>query len=440
MFKYKYLIIIFFFLYITPLHSDTIIPRLRNDIVNLKDLSKLIGDGQLFVVFPQKEYMLKVRNTEEKELFETRFVSCMSIINESEDKVRNVITDYEHYSEFMPQNDKSEIIEKTQNHIITKYSVYLKLPVFKINATFDLKHQVDKKGDITWNLIRGKMKASLGKWETIPISKTKTLVINTSWSDHKSIGFFSRMLIKAQPDLAMAVPIGTAALMMKAVKKRAESIKAVNPKTSEDLPSSPQIPYISTQTIPVHTIKTLLKRGKLLIVHPRQWIKTPDEKPLDLVFTSSIGMINSPINIVKPVSTDITEYPKIFYQVKKAVQRNKKYEKEIDWSLKLWFSLFSFKINLTNNYFWESDNILTFNREAGNLEYVFGRREWISIEPEKTLIVFTTAFNGGKSAPLLFSFVNMLPNSQVIGSTSVCSVLMDKHIPWIEKKLGINKK
>lgn len=420
--------------------SDDRVPRLKNDIIHIHDLSRFIGNGQLFVIFPQKKYVLNVRGTEEKEDFETRFVSSMAIINASVNTVRNVINDYSHYSEFMPQNDHSEILEKTQSHIIARYSVFVKLPVFKIHANFDLKHQLNDQGDITWSLINGKMKASIGRWEIIPISNTQTLVINTSWSDHKSIGFLSKMLIKAQPDLAMAVPIGTTALMLEAVKRRAENKKAFRPQKSDDLPTSPQIPYISTQKIPTRTINALLKRGRLMLVHPRQWIKSSDKSPLDLVFTSGIDLVNSPIERVKAICTDVTEYPEIFYQVKKVVQRNKIFEKEIDWSLKLWFSFFSFKINLTHNYFWESDNILTFNREAGDLEYVYGRREWIPLEPQKTLVVFTTAFQGGKSAPMLLSFINMLPNSQVIGSTSVCSVLMDKHIPWVEKKLAEQKK
>jgi len=175
------------------------------------------------------------------------------------------------------------------------------------------------------------------------------------------------------------------------------------------------------------------------LVHPRQWIKSSDQMPLDFVFTSGIDVVNSSFEQVKNISTDIADYPDIFYQVKSVKQRIKPLEKEIDWYLKLWFSFFSFKINLTHHYFWESENILTFTREKGDLEYVFGRREWISLSPKKTMLVFTTAFQGGKTAPLLINFINMLPNSQVIGSTSVCSVLMDKHIPWIEKQLNIER-
>jgi ribosome-associated toxin RatA of RatAB toxin-antitoxin module len=441
MLQVKQLWIIFFLIIsLIQAHSDSRIPQLKNSIVNIQDLVKFIGDGQLFVIFPQKDMFLRVRETENKENFETRFVSSISIIKASPETVKKVINDYDHYSEFMPQNDSSEIIERTTDFVIARYSVFVKLPVvFKIHATFNLKHRLNDQGDITWALVDGKMKASLGRWEIIPISKEQTLVINTSWSDHKSIGFFSRMLIKAQPDLAMAIPIGTTALMLEAVKRRAENKKRDQPQKAENLSTSPQIPYISTQTIPYHTLNALLKKGKLLLVHPRQWIKSSDQMPLDFVFTSGIDVVNSSFEQVKNISTDIADYPDIFYQVKSVKQRIKPLEKEIDWYLKLWFSFFSFKINLTHHYFWESENILTFTREKGDLEYVFGRREWISLSPKKTMLVFTTAFQGGKTAPLLINFINMLPNSQVIGSTSVCSVLMDKHIPWIEKQLNIER-
>jgi ribosome-associated toxin RatA of RatAB toxin-antitoxin module len=413
------------------------VPVLKQDIVHTQDLAKFIGDGQLFVIFPQKKEILAVRGTKEKETFETRFVSSISVINASAKRVRSVINDYANYFTFMPQNDHSEIVKKTSEYVIARYSVFVKLPVFKIHTTFDLRHDLFNKGDITWTLIDGNMKASLGRWEIIPLSEKKTIVINTSWSDHKSIGFMSRMLMRAQPDLAMAVPIGTTALMLEAVKRRAENSCSDPPDRFKSALTSPNIPYISNINIPKQTINALLKHGQLLIVHPEQWIRAGEKESLKLVFTSGMDVVNAPIEKVRKNSTDVSEYPNIFYQVKSVTPHKDKMT--IDWRLKLWFSLFSFTIDLTHQYYWENDNILTFTREAGDLEYVFGRREWIALEPEKTMIVFTTGFQGGNAAPFFLKFVKMLPNSQVIGSTSVCSVLMEKHIPWIESRLQ-NKK
>ena len=418
--------------------DSSIVPVLKHEIVHIQNLSKLIGDGQLFVIFPQKKETLAVRNTSEKETFHTRFVSSITIINAPAKEVRDVINDYANYSTFMPQNDHSEIVKKTSEYIIARYSVYVKLPIFKIHATFELQHDLNDKGDITWTLIDGKMKASLGRWEIIPISSKKTLVINTSWSDHKSIGFMSRMLMKAQPDLAMAVPIGTTALMLEAVKRRSENKRVGSSERTKSVSTSPNIPYISSINIPEHTIHALLKHGQVLVVHPVQWLRIADNETLDFIFASGIDLINAPIEQVKKVSTDVSEYPEIFYQVKSVLPHHEKMT--IDWRLQLWFSFFSFNINLTHQYYWENENILTFTRKAGDLEYVFGRREWIAMGPKKTMVVFTTAFQGGKTAPFFLKFVKMLPNSQVVGSTSVCSILMEKHIPWIESKLLHNKK
>jgi len=411
----------------------SIVPVLKQDIAQVKKLAQFIGDGQLFVIFPQKKEMLAVRGSADQESFDTRFVSSIAMINASAERVRNVINDYANYSEFMPQNDHSEILKKTSEYVIARYSVFVKLPVFKIHATFDLKHDIKNKNNITWTLIDGKMKASLGRWEIIPISAQKTLVINTSWSDHKSIGFMSRMLMKAQPDLAMAVPIGTTALMLEAVKRRAEKKSIRPPDNVKLLSTSPNIPYLSNIQIPQHTLDALLKHGQVLIVNPVQWIRISEKEMLNFIFTSGMDVVDAPIEKIKKLSTDVSDYPEIFYQVKSVTPHEEKMT--IDWQLKLWFSFFSFNIDLTHQYYWENDNILTFTREAGDLEYVFGRREWIALSPKKTMIVFTTAFQGGKTAPFFLKFVKMLPNSQVIGSTSVCSVLMEKHIPWIKSKL-----
>jgi len=429
------LIAIFFTCY--GFGNASIVPVLKHDITHVQNLAKLIGDGQLFVIFPQKKEMLAVRGSTDQELFDTRFVSSISIINAPAERVRYVINDYANYSTFMPQNDHSEILEKTSEYVIARYSVFVKLPVFKIHATFDLKHDIKDNEDITWTLIDGKMKASFGRWEIIPISDKKTLVINTSWSDHKSIGFMSRMLMKAQPDLAMAVPIGTTALMLEAVKRRAEKKTIASPQNTQGLSTSPNIPYISNINIPQHTINAFLKHGQVLIVHPVQWIRMGENESLKFVFTSGIDVVNAPIEKIKKISTDVSDYPEIFYQVKSVTPHEEKMT--IDWRIKLWFSFFSFNIDLTHQYYWENNNILTFTRMSGDLEYVFGRREWIALAPKKTMIVFTTAFQGGKAAPFFLKFVKMLPNSQVIGSTSVCSVLMEKHIPWIESRLQ-NKK
>jgi ribosome-associated toxin RatA of RatAB toxin-antitoxin module len=409
------------------------VPILKHEISHVQKLSEFIGDGQLFVIFPQKKETLAIRGSKEKKIFDTRFVSSIAIIDAPASKVRKVINDYANYSTFMPQNDHSEILEKKSDYIIARYSVYVKLPVFSINASFDLKHDLNDNGDITWTLINGKMEASLGRWEIVPISKNKTLVINTSWSDHKSIGFLSRMLMKAQPDLAMAVPIGTTALMLEAVKKRAEN-KDTDSENKAKLTSA-NIPYISNINIPHHTINAFLSHGQVLIVHPTQWIRIGENKSLKFVFTSAIDVVNAPVESVKSISLDISEYPDIFYQIKSVTPHQD--QMTIDWRIKLWFSFFSFSIDLTHQYYWENDNILTFSRQAGDLEYVSGRREWIVMGPDKTMLVFTTAFQGGNAAPFFLKFVKMLPNSEVVGSTSVCSVLMEKHIPWIESRLQI---
>jgi len=430
------LIILISILLNSAIYADEItdqVPAIKNLNFDAKKLSSIVESRQLIIIFPEQ----KIKTCKYKKIRyfkNARFVSCISIVNASHEKVRSIVNDYENYSKFMPETISSDVSFRSKDKVIADYTLQVKIPLIKVNIKFQLEHYLQKDGDITWRLIKGKMKASIGRWEIIPVSKNKTLLVNTSWSDHQSAGLLTKLLIKSQPDMSTAIPVSTAALMLNAVKNRAEA-EAVNNKINDlsKLPEKPKIPLIFKDNIPVNTLCHLASIGTILFVHPKQWIKNSNNKPIDLNFITAGGIVHAPFNKVKQLSTDSLKIKDLLYQIKRVKVNNN--GSIIDWRLRFWFYFFTLKLDFTNNYKWIDNNTLIFERLKGDVDYIFGSREYMKISDELTLMFLTFAYQTGENAPFTFNLTKKLPNSLVILGASASTVIIEKQIPWIEKNI-----
>jgi len=437
--NYKLILIILISILLnSAIYADEItdqVPAIKNLNFDTNKLSSIVESKQLIIIFPEQ----KIKTCKYKKIRyfkNARFVSCISIVNAPHEKVKSIVNDYENYSKFMPETISSDVSFRSKDKVIADYTLQVKIPLIKINVKFQLEHYLQKDSDITWRLIKGKMKASIGRWEIIPVSKNKTLLVNTSWSDHKSAGLLTKLLIKSQPDMSTAIPVSTAALMLNAVKNRAEA-EAVNNKINDlnKLPEKPKNPLIFKDNIPVNTLCHLASIGTILFVHPKQWIKNSNNKPIDLNFITAGGIVNAPFNKVKQLSTDSLKIKDLLYQIKRVKVHNN--GSIIDWRLRFWFYFFTLKLDFTNNYKWIDNNTLIFERLKGDIDYIFGSREYMKISDELTLMFLTLAYQTGENAPFTFNLTKKLPNSLVILGASASTVIIEKQIPWIEKNVKV---
>ena len=413
------------------------VPRIQDMGIQMKQMAKIAEMGQFLLLHTVRKMTIPIGK--QMETFDIRFSSSMTVINAPVEKVKQVVTDFNHYHEFMPQTKWVEIISQTQDHIQAKFKLSIKIPLIRFGVKFVLDYYLEPSGDITWTQISGDMQGNIGRYEFVPLSENKTLLIFTFWSDIHDISFIMNLILKAQPDIELAIPVSTGALVVDSIKKRAENKPASTIPAIDQLNDKPDIPIMTSCQIPVPTLHKLSKLGTIVVVHPTQWIRDDAGNSIEVKFVSAGGMVQGPIDRVKALVSDFTRYHEFSYQVKKSVIRPTNDGMIVDWRLKLGFAIFKFNLDFSLDYDWENDNTLVFQCIDGDLEYNYGSWEWISLSENQTMVLFSTAIPLGKKAPFILKFTKMIPNSQVVMGASTTAVAIEKMSPWINEQIFLKK-
>lgn len=189
------------------------IPEVRT-IVGEKEISRMLERGGIVIIH-------KKPNPDSPQ-----FISAGAIVNASKDIIWSVLTDFEHYPEFMPQTEKVTIKSSRDNELSIAYSLYFKFTVIKLRVNYVLRTFLQPRDGIWWMLQEGEendITATYGRWELIPIAKNRIAIFYTIYSDLKSMGKLMNFFLRQQPQLELAVQVSTATLVVESVKNRAEN-------------------------------------------------------------------------------------------------------------------------------------------------------------------------------------------------------------------------
>lgn len=87
-----------------------------------------------------------------------------------------VITDYDHYRDFMPLTTVSEVKKREGNQVLfyTELSTPVKTICYTIRLTLD-----EAKGAVDWTLVDGNLKSNEGSWRLEPYGAGETYVVYT---------------------------------------------------------------------------------------------------------------------------------------------------------------------------------------------------------------------------------------------------------------------
>lgn len=205
----KVMYTVFFIYLLTP---QIEIPKVKN-MVNRETLINTLERGVMILIHDRKKTN------------DLLFISSGALINAPVQKVWNVITDYEHYPEFMPQTKRVAVEKENDNVWNVEYNLYFKFTIIKITVHYVVETYLDPPYDIWWTTKEGAdndIKLAMGRWELFPLSENKTAAFYTIYSDLKSMGRLIKFFLKHQPQIELAIPVSTGALVVNAIKERAE--------------------------------------------------------------------------------------------------------------------------------------------------------------------------------------------------------------------------
>ena len=138
------------------------------------------------------------------------------------EKVWGVIIAYEKYPEFMPQTKAVRMLKRTADVCDVSYHIDLKFSVFSTKINYSLRHRHDEENHSTrFEYLEGQLKGVSGGW-TLVEADGGTLAQYELSSDLRSLGFFIKRLLKAEPLLETAIQASSALIVVNSIRRRAE--------------------------------------------------------------------------------------------------------------------------------------------------------------------------------------------------------------------------
>ena len=415
----------------------TPVPSFKDFNLNIDEVVTLVENKQLLLSHKPTSFAAPV-GKKMKRYDNQNFITTMAVFEASEADIRKHIMAFDKYKDFLPHTITSKVLKQEGNRTLSEYRSVFKAPIFKIRMKLVLQHTVEDDGDITVVMRKGGVDTALSRWELMPLSPGRTLVAYTQWTDMSSANFIIRQILKTDPDLKRAAPMGLGAVVLDEFMKRSEGDPSIP--DAKGLPGAPTNPYFAKgEVIPVQTLKDLASIGTMLFVHPGQWVVNKEGK-VEFIYVSAGTIIEAPVEDVINTSLQFERYDEFFHHVEKNVmyevngpRRNNSFD--TDWGLKLGVGIMKLDVDYTLGFDWEDKNTLSFHRKKGDITYIQGAWEYIPVGHDKTLLMITSTSKIGKEAPLILKFANRIPNVDMIAGLIGNSLIIEKQKPWIEGQL-----
>lgn len=415
------------------------VPKVSELPFNPLDIAPMVEDKQLIITHKPRTIQAPGKNGDIETFENVIFITSLMLINKPVNEVRSIVTDYENYEKFMPRTERSGVVKQDEKRAILVTEVKFDTPIGKMDETLYLQYTQEDDGDITIALLKGAVDAALSRWQFLDAGNNRTLAVYTSWTDLGSSNFIVRAVLKSDPDLKRAAPIGLGAVVIEEFKKRAEGI-APKPKL-EEMPSSPNMPTFALgKDIPVEKLIKLSEVGTLLFVHKAQWVNHPDEGEMEFIYVTAGSIINAGKEDVIALSIQFNRYNEFFHHVKDNDMysesgdfRNKPFD--VDWRLKIGLGVMKIGIDYRMHYTWLNDNSLQYDRTKGDIGHINGVWEYIPVTEDKTLMVITGVSKVGKDGSFILKLSNKIPNLEMISTIIAQALIVEKQKPWIEKQL-----
>jgi ribosome-associated toxin RatA of RatAB toxin-antitoxin module len=150
-------------------------------------------------------------------------VTSAQIVNTSMETVWSVVTDFEHYPDFMPQTAAEKIIEKRgDDQLLVEQSIGVKIwRLPSVDITYQLVQQVTPPNRVRFWHASGDLEGTYGGWDLVKAGD-KTMIFYTLYSNLTAMGWGLGAIFKTQPDFMAGVNVTTAMMVTKAVKEESE--------------------------------------------------------------------------------------------------------------------------------------------------------------------------------------------------------------------------
>lgn len=397
---------------------------------NAAAVADLAADTVVLYPHPAADFTLEVKG--KPRLYRNQqFVSAAVVLPVPVETVAQTVRTYTGYAAFFPKTTLSQLKQQSGPHTLMKYHVRVDLPMPFPNVSEDIlaQHTVEADGSVSARLIEAPMDVGLARYEWFPLDARRTLLVFTTWTDLNSASFMLRTILRAFPDIRIAVPYVGNGFLAEAFRNRL----APSPlPAAAALPAIPPMQELQWTPGRKQILAGLLTQGEVAFIHPPVWIRGAADKPTDLRFITAIGRVNAPLDITRQMTTDFARYPKIFSQVRKVkIHPTQNSGFDMDMKLGIGLGFLSLPVNISLSHSWSKDRSLFFKSFGGDLEQIQGYWRWEEASVNSTTMLLHSAGEVGDHPPHFLKLAKYLPYNDFLPTMGAQLISLRKLERWV---------
>lgn len=350
------------------------------------------------------------------------FSTAAIVVPVSSQDVAKTLSNYSQYVGLFPTLKSAKVIETTGQVSQLKYriSIPTPIPVLNFNEDVILQHQIGA-NSVSTLVIDGPIPYAAGKFEWFSLGENKTLITLTQWGDlNQPQGFLFKKILNAFPEVKLAIPNGSSAFVLEALKNKF-STKKITALNAGQLPS-PQLSI--AQINKIVQVSANAQQPVSLILNPVTVPYTHGREVLR--FTTTYQYINATPQQLQRWTQPMS-YKEIFPRQIKNIKTTPSTQQGQDAEFKVSVGLgvisipFDFKMHFS--YPKATEN--SFYANGGDLRYLKGQIQFLP-QGNDTLLKMTTTIKIDEKAPFLLKAARSLPYHEMLPALGANAIFAQK--------------
>ena len=400
--------------------TDNIPSALKPFDNNAQQIAAIAQDNILIYAHPATKTSLPTFSKQTQPI--AKFSTAAIVVPVSSQEVAKTLSNYTQYVGLFPTLKSAKVIETAGAISQLKYriSIPTPIPVLNFNEDVVMQHQIGQ-NSISTMVIDGPIPYALGKFEWFNLTNNKTLVTLTQWGDlNQPQGFLFKKILNAFPEVKLAIPNGSSAFVLEALKNK-YTAKKVTGLTEGQLPS----PQLNTAQInKIVQVSANAQQPVSIVLNPVTVPYTHGREVLR--FTTSYQYLNATPQQLQRWTQPLSYkeiFPKQIKSIKTTVLNTQAQDADFKVSVGLGVISIPFDFKMHFSYPKATEN--NFYANGGDLRYLKGQIQFLP-QGNNTLLKMTTTIKFDEKAPFLLKAARSLPYHEMLPALGANAIFAQK--------------
>lgn len=400
--------------------TDNIPSALKPFDNNAQQIAAIAQDNILIYAHPATKTSLPTFSKQPQPI--AKFSTAAIVVPVSSQEVAKTLSNYTQYVGLFPTLKSAKVIETAGPVSQLKYriSIPTPIPVLNFNEDVVMQHQIGQ-NSISTMVIDGPIPYALGKFEWFNLADNKTLVTLTQWGDlNQPQGFLFKKILNAFPEVKLAIPNGSSAFVLEALKNKytAKKVTALN---AGQLPS----PQLNTAQInKIVQVSANAQQPVSIVLNPVTVPYTHGREVLR--FTTSYQYLNAtPLQLQR--WTQPLSYKEIFPKQIKSIKTTaiNIQGQDADFKVSVGLGVISIPFDFKMRFSYPKATENNFYANGGDLRYLKGQIQFLP-QGNNTLLKMTTTIKIDEKAPFLLKAARSLPYHEMLPALGANAIFAQK--------------